>query len=250
MNTKIKNPQKIHYLDEIDSTNSWALREIGNGAQAGEVFTTDFQTHGRGRLDRNWEAQKGKNILLSFIDTIPEKKEETPSLTLLAGVAVRDAITSLLPDLNIKLKWPNDLLINYKKVAGILCEAHPQKPFVVIGIGLNVLMEAKDFSPEIAHTATSLKIEAKLLPKKEELITAILDSYQKARDIYNTQGLSSIINEWKKHTMMIGKKVRVVDGTLSYEAVVKDLDEQGFLLVQKDNKIIRIIAGDIYASSH
>lgn len=226
------------------------MREIENEAQTGEVFITDFQTHGRGRLDRSWEAQKGKNILLSFIDTIPEKKEETPCLTLLAGVALRNAITSLLPNIDIKLKWPNDLLINGKKVAGILCEAHPQKPFVVIGIGLNVLMDKKDFSVNLAETATSLKIESKVPPKKEELITAILNSYEKARDIYNIHGLSSIINEWKKHTMIFGKKIRVIDGPESYEALAYDLDKQGFLLVKKDNQLIRIVAGDIYATSN
>ena len=240
------NNSQIHFLPEIDSTNSWALREIDKGAQKGDIFLADFQTHGRGRLERHWEAVKGKNILLSFIDTIPSKKEETPSLTLLAGIAVREAIVSLIPNLDIKLKWPNDLLINNKKLAGILCEAHPHKPFVVIGIGLNVLMDEGDFSPAISQTASSLKLESKILPEKEKLIGAILNAYEKARDIYDKQGLSSILDEWKKHTMMVGRKVRVNDGSESYEAVVEGLDSQGFLMVKKENQIIKIIAGDVY----
>ncbi|MBI2340623.1 MAG: biotin--[acetyl-CoA-carboxylase] ligase [Deltaproteobacteria bacterium] len=231
----------IHFESSIDSTNAWGLRGIDAGSKRGEVFLADYQTKGRGRQNRVWESSAGKNILMTLIDNAPADPAKVFQLTLVAGVAFQEALSSLFPSLPIRLKWPNDLLLKGKKLAGILCEKHPSKPMAVVGVGINANAAKEDFTAETAGIAASLALELGGAVEQEQIAASCLNSYEKWREKYDQSGLAPASEAWLKKTDMMGKKVRVVDGGKTFEGTAQSLDEDGFLVV--DGK--KIISGDI-----
>lgn len=237
--------KKIHFKEEIASTNSWALKAVKEKAARGEVFLTDYQTQGHGRLDRHWESPPGKNILMSLIDHLPSSESQTPHLTLIAGVSFLKALEQSFSQLQFQIKWPNDILLSGKKVGGILCERHGTHKLAVIGLGLNVNMFPQDFSSDLAQTATSLQIATGSKIKREKVVTALLINYENWRETYDTYGLAPIINVWKKKTNLIHKKVKVTENATSYEGIVEGMDEDGFLIVNTQGKNQKVISGDI-----
>ena len=153
----------IHYLDSVDSTNTLALKLAREGALEGEVVLADHQLKGRGRLpDRNWQSPPGRNIYFSVILRPPLKPSRSPALTLMAGVAVSRVLSEYCPG-RVTLKWPNDVQIDGRKTAGILTEMRMRGDSidcVIIGIGVNVLMDRDEFDEAIRDRATSLKEES------------------------------------------------------------------------------------------
>jgi len=236
--------QPLHFLPETDSTNARALHAIDDGAARGEVFVTDYQKEGRGRMNRQWESSKGKDLLVTLIDSAPNSP--TPHhLTLVAAVGFVQGVLQICPDSKVGLKWPNDLIAGGKKLGGILTQLSPEHQLIVIGVGLNVNSVPADFSAEVAGLATSLFLLTGKMVSREELLAACLNSYEKVRKLYDTEGFPAIVNLWKKHQQILGKKVRVVEDSRSYEGTALDLDDEGFLLVKTDTKTERVISGDV-----
>lgn len=237
--------KKIHIRGEVTSTNSWALESLDQGAKRGEVFLADYQTKGRGRLERQWESPAGKNILLSFVDDLPEDQIKTPQLALVAGVGFWDGLSHSFPSLSFKLKWPNDILLNELKLGGLLCERHRSLPKAVIGVGINVNMTKEEFTPEIRQTAISLFSVLGRETNRDELVASCLNSYEKWRDIYQDNGLSQIIEAWQKHSILTRRKIRVVEMSETYEGIAQGIDEDGFLIVNAEGKERKVVTGDI-----
>jgi BirA family transcriptional regulator, biotin operon repressor / biotin---[acetyl-CoA-carboxylase] ligase len=171
------------HLRETGSTNDRARELATAGAPHGTLVTTDHQVAGRGRQGRTWASPPRRALLMSLV-----LREVTPLLTIAAGVAVADAVGA-----GASIKWPNDVLLDGRKVAGILAEGRPQDGWAVLGVGLNVALRIEDLSPELHDTAGTLGLEpADLEPILERLLAAIertlaldearlLDSYR-ARD--------------------------------------------------------------------
>ena len=233
--------QTIHFEPSVDSTNRRALSGIDSGAKCGEVFLTDYQTKGHGRGNRLWESAEGKNILMTLIDFAPASAGKIFQLTLVAGVAFQEALASLFPSLDIQLKWPNDLLIKGKKLAGILCEKHSSRPMAVVGVGINVNASTEDFTAETAKIAASLALQLGSPVEREPIAAACLNSYEKRRNEYDKSGFGPIRTAWLKKTDMMEKKVRIVESGKTFEGTAQDLDGDGFLVV--DGK--KVISGDI-----
>ncbi len=236
---------RLHQLPEVDSTNRWAIRMIDQKSGRGEVFLADFQTQGQGRHQRIWESPVGKNILVSFIDSAPRDEGQTPQLNLVAGVAFFEALHSLNQIPGLQLKWPNDLMVNQKKMGGILAEKHSQHPFVVIGFGLNVNTDLTDFPPSLQPLATSIKVITGKESKRETILAHCLNAYEKWREIFDQEGLKPIITFWKNHSNLIGKKVEVVEEEESYTGTAVDLDENGFLVVETKSGKKTVLSGDV-----
>ena len=219
----------VHYEKTIDSTNTWALRELAQSPR-GTLFVTDYQTTGRGRLTRAWEAPLGKNLLFSFVDDLPVKG---PHLSLVTGVALAEGLGKV----EMQLKWPNDLFYSGKKIGGILIEARQEK--AVVGVGINVNMSVDDFSPEIREKSFSLKEIIGQDLSLEDLLISLLCSYEQARSLYDREGLAPFIKKWNQKNIL-----KVITNETFSNAEVLGLDEDGFLLVKERGVVHKIIVGD------
>ncbi len=171
--------RKILLQTETKSTNLWAKKAFQEGEPSGTVFLADAQTQGRGRLGRNWFSRPGCGIYCSILVRPRIAIEAYPQLTLAAGVAVAQSLRSMAK-VDALLKWPNDVLLNQKKVSGILCE-FVQTPSgdrgAIIGIGINVNHGRENFSAELDGIATSLKVETQQAHDRNAIIAALIQSW-------------------------------------------------------------------------
>ncbi len=234
--------QRVLYYPAVTSTMEVAKREAQQGAAEGTVIIADEQTGGRGRLKRAWLTPKG-NIALSVI-LYPELSY-LPSLIMLASLAVVHSIEAVT-GLKSQVKWPNDVLINGKKVCGILIESDVRGTtvnYIIIGIGINVNLRLADF-PEIQPIATSLSDELGREVSHLSVIRHLLVEIERLYLDLSTGG--SLYEEWRDNLATLGKKVRVAAGETIYEGVAESVARDGSLLLHgSDGNLTRIIAGDV-----
>lgn len=241
--------KNIEVHDTIDSTNNRA-RELAIGdAFEGTLIIAETQQKGRGRLGRDWVSPKGKGIWMSLIlrPNIPPQKAS--GITTVGAVAIRRALNRAL-DLDIGIKWPNDIIIDGKKVCGILTESHADMDrvhYVVMGIGINANMTLEDFPPEIATTATSLRIAAGHRVNRREVIALIMEEIEKTYNRYIEDGdFGSILEECREHSVTLNRPVQVIGRDDTFEGFAMDFHEDGSLLVKRtDGSIIKVMAGDV-----
>lgn len=237
----------IHYRDTLPSTNDFAYRLAQEGAFHGEVVITDHQTQGRGRRGRAWVSPPGLNAYLSVILRPDLPPQRAPELTLVAAVAVAEALREAgAPDAAIK--WPNDLQIGGKKVAGILTElsAEPDHVhFVVVGIGVNLNARTADFPPEIADVATSLMEARRRRVPRALFAAALLTRLEQWLDVHQEKGFETIRKAWKDLTSTLGQEVLVKTERREFTGVAEDIDASGALLVRTKDALERVVAGDV-----
>ena len=237
----------LHYYEEIGSTNDEAFRLGLAGAPEGTVLIADRQTAGRGRMQRSWHSPDETNIYNSIILRPEIELAKAPQISILAGVAVAEVLNDYCPD-KVKLKWPNDVLIDRKKVCGILPQVKTSANavnFIVLGIGINVNINNNQFPDEIRDLATSLVIETGNEISRLELIISLYENLTKWYKQLLKKGFGSIREKWLSLTPMIGQTVQVMfyEETVSGQAI--GLDEDGSLILLTDNnETIRISAGD------
>lgn len=240
--TKPQLGRPLMYEPVTGSTNDNALLAARSGAPHGSVFVADEQTSGRGRRGNAWLAAPGESLLFSVLLRPRLQLAGASGLTLAAGLALRDAIGPLLTH-STHLKWPNDLYVNGKKLAGILVESQLQGDHlqaVVVGIGLNV--SAREFPAEIASRATSLALLGAAPLDREALLQEILNALAVRLEAYQQTGVAGILNELNGADALAGKRVRVD----AREGVGRGLDDQGRLLLQDDAGIMHaIVAGTV-----
>ena len=232
------------YHEKIESTMPEAFRLAMEGSAEGTVVLAENQTKGRGRLGRGWVSPKGKGIYASIVLRPKFSLAEVAKLTLLTAVALSEAIektTGLTP----QIKWPNDLLIGNKKVAGILTEMNADMDrvrFIIVGIGINVNTPSNSL-PEVA---TSLKIETGQTIPRVKLFQMILVSLEYWYLTAQAKGFDPIIEEWKKRSVTLGKRIRVVEANQILEGEAIDLDAFGGLVIKNDDgKFITRMSGDV-----
>ena len=233
--------QRVIYYPSLPSTMEVAKQEVQRGAVAGTVIIADEQTAGRGRIKRLWLSPQG-NIALSVI--LYPGVAYLPFLIMLVSLAVVHSIEAVT-GLKSQLKWPNDVLINGKKVCGILVESNVQSDIVdyaIIGIGINVNLRLSDF-PEILSTATSLSDELGRDVSRLSVIRRLLVEVER---LYLTlQAGGSIYEEWRDSLVILGKRVRVKSGETVYEGIAESVARDGSLLLRcSDGSLSKIVAGD------
>ncbi len=240
--------KRIHAFIQVDSTNEVAFRLALEGAEEGEVIVAEAQAKGKGRMGRSWESPSGVNIYLSLILRPKILPNRIPLITLMAAVACAEAIeevTNLMP----AIKWPNDLLIDGKKLGGILTEADMEMDvinFVIVGIGINVNMPRSSFPQPIEDVATSLREELEYEIPRLALLQEILRKMELWYTKLSEGEGEDLQKRWETLSQVTGREVeaRFMGAVVRGKAL--GIDEDGALLVQANGGTVkRIVAGDV-----
>lgn len=243
LNTKIIG-RRIYSYNHTSSTNDIAYRLGQDKAMEGTCVLAESQDQGRGRLNRKWESPKGVGIYLSIILRPKIPPQQAPQVTLLASLATAVAIRKVT-SLEALIKWPNDILINGKKVCGILTEMSAEMDsvkFLVLGIGLNV-NTLKDALPK---GASSLKEELGEKISRLEMAQALLRKLDFYYHLFKEKGFGTIREDWGNLTHILGSRVKVICQNRKIEGLVQDIDLDGGLIVRLDNGFQeKILSGDV-----
>jgi BirA family biotin operon repressor/biotin-[acetyl-CoA-carboxylase] ligase len=236
----------VFSFDSIDSTNTFSKSIKRTDAPHGTVVIADEQTAGRGRLQRNWISAKSENLLFSVI-LYPEFDTGKIALLPFAGsLAVADAIEAVTR-LSPSCKWPNDVLINSKKVCGMLLESASGPAGIeriVLGIGVNV--NQTKFPDDLLHKASSLKLEAGADIDRVRLLRAILEALELRYDQLSSFPPVQLLNDWKMKALLFGKKIVVLESEFSIPATAIDVAEDGSLIIEtEDGHRRNVFAGDV-----
>jgi BirA family biotin operon repressor/biotin-[acetyl-CoA-carboxylase] ligase len=234
--------REIIYLPSVTSTMDVAQGEALKGAAEGTVIIAGEQTGGRGRLKRKWLAPAG-NISLSIV--LYPDTASLPYLIMVASLAVVKSIEGVT-GVKGQIKWPNDILIDGKKVCGILIENEirgNKAAYSIVGIGINVNLKVSDYV-EIADTAVSLKNEPGRDDLRVKLIKALLKEFDKL--YVKLRDGKDIFEAWRDSLATLGKKVKVTWGKQVIEGIAEAVDEDGALVIREENgKLTRVLAGDV-----
>ena len=243
--------KRIHHFFKIDSTNDVALRLGHAGEPHGAVVIAEEQTAGRGRAGRAWHSEKSSGIYMTVLLRPKISPVHAPLVTLLAGLAVRDAVLEQT-GLEADLRWPNDLLLRGKKFSGILTEMHAEPDrvhFVIVGIGINV--NHTRMPDELAAIATSLRIEAGGSHSRVELVAKLLrhlDSYYNRFLNEGPEPILARIAEVSSYAR--GKRVRITTASESYTGTTAGLEPSGLLRVRRDDGRTEVVlSGDVAEAS-
>ena len=241
----------IRCLDETDSTNLQACRLGDAGEEQGLVVIADSQTAGKGRMGRSWESPPGVNLYASVLLRPPILPFDAPRLTFLSAVAVCRAIQSTTR-LEPTVKWPNDVLLDGAKVAGLLNEMSAETDrvnYVVLGIGVNLNMTADQFPGDLRYPATSLAIAAGRPVSRLAFTRALLREIDRLYRTFLDAGSAPILAEWTELCAMTGKAIEVDCGSSTVTGTMAGLAEDGALLVRTaTGKMESVYAGDVRPS--
>ena len=245
LGTEILGREIISYT-QTSSTNDIALGLAASGMQEGALVVAESQTDGRGRRKRRWLSPMGTSILASLILRPPIMAHEAHSITLISAAAVARAIRSItqLPAL---IKWPNDVIVNGKKVSGVLTEMRTEKEwvsFLVVGIGVTVNIPRSRFPAEIMDSATSLSAELGHNVPRVALLQEILRQLERRYMKVKERKIDALMAEWKKLSATIGRQVQIGLSRKIIRGHAVDIDETGALLVRVDTGQIQRITAD------
>lgn len=219
--------RRIEWHQSVPSTMTEAARLADSGAPSGSVVGADRQTAGQGRHGRHWESQDG-GLYLSVILRLPLKPEELPVLTLALGLAVAEALQQSA-GIACDLRWPNDVLINGRKCAGILTQLHDG--VVIAGIGINLAQSS--FPPELESSATSILIAVGKAPARDAILHALLDSIDAHTALLQREGKDRILDMFTQASSYVrGRRVIVDQGGYSDEGTTEGLNANGFLVLR------------------
>lgn len=238
------------FLNSADSTNNLLMKLPDNEAVRGTVFATDTQTSGRGRLDHEWFSPAGKNLYFSVLLRPKVSPYSAAQLPLVTASAILRALHIISPNLEAKVKWPNDILVNNRKIAGVLCEMDSDMDAVhrvVIGIGINVNLNKNDLPKSLRPIATSIKEETGTTVNRPRLLAAILNSLEECYDLWMNKGLKPLLAEIEKKSVLTEKKVTLITQAAEISGTVTGIAENGMLVLKKpDGSTINVPSGEVH----
>jgi BirA family transcriptional regulator, biotin operon repressor / biotin---[acetyl-CoA-carboxylase] ligase len=238
----------VHHFDSIDSTNRHAMELARRGAREGEVVLAEAQTAGRGRLGRTFFSPAGVSLYGSIILRPAIAPARAPQVTLVAGLAVAETIEHHAGS-RPGLKWPNDLHLGGRKVAGILTEMEAEADrvlHVVCGPGVNLNVPADDFPADLASIATSVLATTGRAVDRVAFAADLFASFERHYDTFLAGGLRPLQDLWNSYSVLTGRFVTVEGGGATLEGKVLGIDDEGGLLLERrGGKVARAIAGDV-----
>jgi BirA family biotin operon repressor/biotin-[acetyl-CoA-carboxylase] ligase len=231
-------PAIVRY-GRVESTQAIVFTLAAEGAADRTVVVADSQAAGRGRRGRVWQDEPGASLLASVLLRPRLTPAQLPTLSLTAGVAVAEALTHAA-GLGARLKWPNDVLVSGRKLAGILLESRIERePTVVAGVGIN--LRQRTFPAELAFTATSIDLEGGRAVSREALLEAILDAFDHWRTLLERAGFAPLRERWLALADTIGRAVTVGE----HAGVAVDLSPDGALVLRQETGLQHVCAGEI-----
>ncbi len=240
--------REVIYLEETDSTNLRAHEYGKSGAAEGLVIIAERQTAGKGRLGRKWSSPAGVNLYTTILLRPSILPRWATQLTFLSSVAVANAIQEV-GGIRPQVKWPNDVLIDGKKVAGLLNEIDAEMEgihYLIMGIGVNLNMTADQFPDDLRYPATSVALEAGKTVSRLTFARTLYRELDRLYHLYLEQGFLPIASAWKSLFSWDGKRVDVDTQGRRFQGVVSGLDTDGALLLTLDNGVVeRVLAGDV-----
>lgn len=237
----LKYKHNIEIFDSIDSTNKHLKSKI-NEKNYGTIVISNEQTNGYGKSNREFLSNKNIGIYMSILINPNCLIEESLKITILTSVAVLSAIKSVC-NLDVKLKWVNDIILNDLKVGGILCESQINLNTniidnMIVGIGINV--KEFEFPPSLKNIATSIENNTNIKISRNELISEIINFF----DLYFIEK-TNYIDLYRENSYVLGKDIKVIQNDRQFFAKAIDIDNNGSLIVQEQEKIIKLISSDI-----
>ena len=239
--------KELLYFSQIGSTNDEAKRRAVEGYPEGTLVITEAQLGGRGRLARGWFSPHARGIWFSLILRPPFPPQEAPKCTLMAAVAINRAIRDCT-GIASGIKWPNDILINGKKLVGILTEMSAEMDainHVVIGMGVNVNIAADEIPLELQAVATSLQIETGAPVPRLDLFVQILARLEELYLTAKKEGFATVLEAWRQESITLNRVVNVIAPDRTFVGKAVDIDADGALLVETATGIERVLAGDV-----
>jgi BirA family biotin operon repressor/biotin-[acetyl-CoA-carboxylase] ligase len=239
---------EFHYFAEIGSTNTYARRLAEQGARDGELVIADSQTEGRGRLGRHWVSPPNVNLYLSFVLRPKLPPARAPQITLMAAVALAETLKFFLP-VPPSIKWPNDIIVDGKKLAGILTEVTcgtDSVEFVILGIGVNVNYPVALMPEEIRECATSVLIECQNKVSREDLLQRLIQDLDRCYGEIEENGFAPLAPRWEAYFGWRGQRVRIELLDQIVFGIAKGIDRDGALVLEDaQGRVQRVIAGDV-----
>ena len=236
----------VHFAKETDSTNEWAKRLSQEGAPHGTLAVAEFQSAGKGRLGRRWQAPEGSSVMMSLL----LKPEFAPGyasmLTVVMGLSVAQAMQKT--GIEVSIKWPNDVVMSRRKICGILTEMGlngTKIREVVIGVGINVNL--KEIPSELQDKATSLYLETGKTYDRIQILAQVLECFEENYETFiRTCSLSGMVEEYNKLLANRNQPVRILDPNQPWEGTALGINEQGELLVKDEQGTIQTVrAGEV-----
>lgn len=244
--------RKLYYVDSTGSTNTDAKRYAEEGDPHGTTVVADMQTAGKGRRGRKWQSPSGINTYFTILLKPSFTPDKASMLTLVMALSVAEAIEEIT-ELKADIKWPNDIVVNKRKVVGMLTEMSTtpemdEIQYVVVGVGVNVNnSNVEEFPEEIRQTATSLKIESGQQINRAILLEHILTRFEHNYEKFErTLDLSELIVDYQKHLVNVDAQVRVLDPAGEYIGISRGINKTGELIVEKeDGGVVNVYAGEV-----
>ncbi|MEF3301765.1 biotin--[acetyl-CoA-carboxylase] ligase [Paenibacillus sp. GYB003] len=240
--------RSIKLFDTVESTQTIAHKLAEQGAPEGTLVLAEQQTAGRGRMGRSWHSPKSKGVWMSLVLRPQVPLHFTPQLTLLVAVALCRTIRRIEP-LPVAIKWPNDLLIDGKKISGILLESSAEDErllYVIAGVGVSVNLRREDYPDELAEVATSLSIASGGKEwSRSELIRTFLEQFEQLYALYNEEGFEPIRSAWEALAVSLGRPIRARTPKGSVEGVAESIDDMGALIVRHpDGSVTKLYSAE------
>jgi len=241
--------RSIEYLDTVDSTNRAAGELARQGAGEGAVVVADAQTAGRGRMGRRWESPAGDNLYFSVLLTPNVEPARVPQLALVAAVAVHEGLAEFCPEITAQIKWPNDILVGGRKVAGILCEANLEADRVhrvILGIGINV--NGSRVPRGLQATATTLRLAGGREVSRPALLGAVINHLEARYEGWLRDGsLSGLLDYFERHSALNGKPVAAENLSGVVRGVARGIAPTGELMIEMaGGERLHLLAGDVH----
>jgi BirA family biotin operon repressor/biotin-[acetyl-CoA-carboxylase] ligase len=240
-----ESPQvEVHNI--IDSTNDYLMRRIPNQIQNGQVCIAEYQSAGRGRRGRQWISPFGSHLYMSVYWSLEQGMTAAMGLSTVVALAVSDAVKALY-NIQVELKWPNDIYINGLKLAGILIDlegAPHESCHVVIGIGLNVNMPNKS-GAQVDQPWTDLQKHTTERIDRNTLVAKIIGCLLIRLNEHKKSGLDNVVEEWNTQDYFFNKNVKLITGKNATKGICKGINNQGALLLEVDNKLTPIYGGEV-----
>ncbi|MCK4597822.1 biotin--[acetyl-CoA-carboxylase] ligase [bacterium] len=239
---------RVFSYQRVGSTNDVALQIARNGAAQGTLVVAEEQTAGRGRMGRSWNSPPGVSLLFSLVLRPRMAPNRVFQLAICGALAVAEVVCQRT-HLPVKVKWPNDVLIRGKKLAGVLTETQVDLAgvrFVVLGVGININQAPTDFPEGLQGQATSIRAELGRSVSRRHLLQDLLLKFEEIYDQFQDQGLAPFLDRWRQLSWVLNRKVTVQVGGKEFSGLAVDIDEMGALLLEEaSGKRRRLLAGDV-----